>query len=286
MELKPGMTVTLEVVRQTDFGYFLSDGKSDILLHERETKGEVQVGDHVNVFLYSDHEGRMAATMEEPILKLEEVAWLEVVDVREKHGLFFYNGIQRDLFVSIDELPWERSRWPEKGDRLPLEYTWDKKGRLMGRIVGGKKIEEFSERADSTMMHKQLSGYVYQFLDEGARVFTDDRFIAFIHNDEMIKELRYGERVNVRVIFVREDGKINVTMKPLRTEQQAEDAEAIYSYLLSRGGTMPYTDKSFPEDIKKRFGMSKGAFKRALGKLMKEDKIVQRDGWTYVKEKQ
>ncbi len=285
MVLKPGYIVTLNIVRKADFGYFLSNGSTDILLHERETKEELEVGQDVEVFLYHDHEGRLAATMERPILKMDEIAWLEAVHIRQGHGVFFYNGISRDLFVSIDELPFDRNLWPQRGDKLPLEYTWDKKGRLMGKIVYGKRIEDEAMRASSIMMHKELIGHAYQYLDEGVRIFTDDRYIGFLHNDEMTREPRYGERVRVRVIYVREDGKLNVTMKPLRSIQQQEDSERIYAYLQSRNGAMPYSDKSQPDDIEARFGISKGAFKRALGKLLKENKIEQREGWTYIKEK-
>lgn len=284
MELKPGYVVTLEVVRKANFGYFVSDGVVDILLHERETEGELEIGDKVDVFLYHDHQGRLAATMETPLLQVGEVAWLEAVSVKTGHGVFFHNGISRDLFLSMDELPYDRELWPKPGDKLPLSLTWDKKGRLMGRLVRGEPIEAGAKKADSVMMHKEVSGYAYHFLDEGVLLFTDDRYIAFLHNDEMTQEPRYGEYIHARVNFVRDDGRINVTTRPLRSEQQEEDSERIYAFLQERGGSMPYWDKTPPEDIQARFQMSKAAFKRALGKLIKEKKIEQRDGWTYSRE--
>ncbi|TWI56373.1 CvfB family protein [Halalkalibacter nanhaiisediminis] len=286
MELKPGYVVTLEVVRKADFGYFISDGKVDILLHERETSGKLEVGDKVEVFLYHDHQGRLAATMEKPLLQVGEVAWLEAVSVKTGHGVFFHNGISRDLFLSMDELPYDRELWPKPGDRLPLSLTWDKKGRLMGKLVKGEPIEKDAKKADSIMVHKEVAGYAYHFLDEGVLILTDEGYIAFLHNDEMTQEPRYGEYIRARVLFVREDGRMNVTTRPLRSEQQEEDSERIYAFLLERGGSMPYWDKTPPEDIFARFQMSKAAFKRALGKLMKEKKIEQRDGWTHLKEKQ
>ncbi|MCM3761544.1 S1-like domain-containing RNA-binding protein [Alkalihalobacillus oceani] len=284
MELKPGFVVTLEVVRQARFGFFLSDGNIDVLLHQREAKEGVQIGDKVEVFLYQDHQGRLSATMEEPLLKVGEIAWLEAVSVRTGHGVFFHNGIARDLFLSMDELPYDRERWPQPGDKLPLSLTWDKKGRLMARLVRGEPIEKMAKPAPAEMLKQEVGGYAYHFLDEGVRLFTDEGYIAFLHHDEMTVEPRYGEYVQARVIFVREDGKLNVTARPLRSERQQEDSERIYDYLVERGGSMPYWDKTPPEDIKARFQMSKAAFKRALGKLMKENKIEQRDGWTYTKE--
>ncbi|WP_332690813.1 CvfB family protein [Halalkalibacter lacteus] len=283
MDLKPGYTVNLEVIRKASFGYFVSDGKTDILLHEREVTKQVEIGDHVDVFLYHDHQERLAATMEEPFLQVDEVAWLEAVEVKTGHGVFFHNGISRDLFLSMDELPYDREMWPKPGDKLPLSLTWDKKGRLMGKLVKGEPIEQNAQKATADMMNKDVSGFVYHFLDEGALLLTDEGFIAFLHNDEMNGTIRYGEHLKVRVHYVREDGRINVTMNPLRSDQQEEDADRIYSFLKERGGSMPYWDKTPPEDIELRFSISKAKFKRALGKLMKENKIEQRDGWTHLK---
>ncbi|MDT8861436.1 S1-like domain-containing RNA-binding protein [Alkalihalobacillus sp. MEB130] len=283
MSLKPGFTVSLEVVRTANFGFFLSDGQTDILLHEREATREIKVGDRVDVFLYHDHQGRLAATMEQPYLQVGEVAWLEAVEVKTGHGVFFHNGISRDLFLSMDELPYDREMWPRPGDKLPLSLTWDKRGRLMAKLVKGEPVEKTSIQAPKEMMNKEVTGYVYHFLDEGALLLTDEGYIAFLHNDEMQRTPRYGEHLQVRVQFVRDDGRINVTMNPLRSEQQEEDADRIYSFLLERGGSMPYWDKTPPEDIELRFSISKAKFKRALGKLMKENKIEQRDGWTHVK---
>ncbi|MDV2683053.1 S1-like domain-containing RNA-binding protein [Alkalihalophilus lindianensis] len=285
MELKPGYTVTLEVARKAKFGYFLSDGKTDILMHENDVEEEVETGSHIEVFLYHDHQNRLSATTKKPLIQGEGFAWLEVVSVKTGHGLFLFNGISRDLFLSMDELPSDRNLWPKPGDKLPVSYTWDKKGRLMSRLVKGQPIEEQSVRATEDMMSKEVKGHVYHYLDEGAAIFTEEGYLAYLHDNEMIKEPRYGEEVTVRVIYVREDGRINVTMHPLRSERQEDDAEKLVRYMEERGGQMPYWDKSQPEDIKHRFNLSKAAFKRALGKLLKEKKIEQREGWTYLKEK-
>ena len=104
-----------------------------------------------------------------------------------------------------------------------------------------------------------------------------------MHESERSVEPRLGELVKGRVIGVKEDGSLNGSLLPRTHERLDEDAEGILTYLESRGGSMPYWDKSDPEDIQKRFGMSKAAFKRALGRLMKEGKVSQADGWTTVK---
>ncbi|ADC50703.1 hypothetical protein BpOF4_13260 [Alkalihalophilus pseudofirmus OF4] len=287
MELKPGYTVTLKVARQAKFGYFLSDGNTDILLHQNDIEGEeeLEIGSNIEVFLYHDHEKRLSATMKQPIVQGEGFAWLKVVSIKTGHGVFLYNGISRDLFLSMDELPTDRNLWPKPDDVLPVSYTWDKKGRLMARLVKGQPIEEQSKKASEILMNKEVKGRVYHYLDEGAAIFTEEGYLAYLHDNEMSREPRYGEEVTVRVIYVREDGRLNVTMHPLRSERQEDDATKLVRYMEERGGQMPYWDKSQPEDIKHRFNISKAAFKRALGKLLKEGKVEQCDGWTYLKEK-
>ncbi|TSB46789.1 CvfB family protein [Alkalicoccobacillus porphyridii] len=286
MELKPGLTATLTVARKADFGYFLTDGKTDILLHSRETKGDLEIGSTLEVFLYLDHQNRLSATMETPIVKNDEFAWLEVIQVKKGHGVFLYNGIKRDLFVSMDELPGDEIYWPIRGDKLPVSLDWDKKGRLMGVLVRGLPIERLAEKADPIVLNQDISGTIYHYADEGALIFTDKSYLAFLHDDEMIGTYRIGEKIRARVIYVREDGRINVTTKALRSERQKDDAAKLLEYLEANNGSMPFGDKSSPESIKAAFNISKASFKRALGKLIKEGKIEQRHGWTYLKGQQ
>ncbi|GAF65990.1 S1 RNA-binding domain-containing protein [Alkalihalobacillus trypoxylicola] len=284
MEFKPGYNVTLPVERKTNFGYFLKADSEDILLHNHDVTTDIEVGQKINVFLYHDHEGRLAATMEEPIISVGEYAWLEVVGVRTGHGVFLFNGIRRDLFLSMDELPSDRGFWPVKGDKLPVTITWDKRGRMMAKLLRGKPIEEQATEAPETLLNEEVSGFVYHYLDDGALLLSKEGYLGFIHHDEMTEKPRYGQFITGRVAYVRPDGRINLSLKPIRSVQQKEDSERIFSYLIERGGAMPYSDKSNPDDIKARFQLSKGAFKRALGKLLKEGKIEQKDGWTYAKE--
>ncbi|WP_059102686.1 CvfB family protein [Shouchella shacheensis] len=279
--LAPGISKKLEVVRKAAFGYFLSDGTNDILLHNRECTREVEVGEIMDVFLYHDHQNRLSATMEMPIVKNEEMGWLKVVSVKRGHGVFLDNGVSRDLFVSMDELPTERSAWPAAGDHLFVSLTWDKKGRLMGKLVHGAPVTEQAKPADASWLNREVHGTVYHFLDEGAVLLVEEGPIALLHMDEAKAIPRLGESVQGRVQFVREDGRVNMTQRLVRTEQQKTDAENILEFLQKRKGAMPYSDKSTPNDIEERFGLSKAAFKRALGKLMKEGKVEQKDGWTY-----
>ncbi|OIJ22104.1 hypothetical protein BKP45_05360 [Anaerobacillus alkalidiazotrophicus] len=287
MELKPGIVVKLKVARKADFGYFLTNDQEnmeDILLHNRQVTDAIEVGDMIEVFLFHDHQGRLSATMEKPIISLGKFDWLEVVSVKERDGVFLYNGIDRDLFLSMDDLGSDRSLWPKVGDKLPVSLTYDKKGRLMGRLLRGKPVEETAAPAPKSILNGEVTGTIYYFAEKGVFVMTEEGFIAFLHFNETEEELHLGKIISGRVTFVRDDGKINISMQPKAHERRYDDADKIYEILQKRDGGMPYTDKSDPLIIKQKFDMSKGSFKRALGKLLKEGKIYQEDGWTYKKE--
>ncbi|GAF15408.1 hypothetical protein JCM19046_2501 [Bacillus sp. JCM 19046] len=280
--MKPGMSVNLQVAREASFGFFLTDGQVDVLLHERDVTNRPEINDTIEVFLYHDHQNRLSATMKAPIIKNDEMGWLRVVGVRPTHGVFVFNGISRDLFVSMDELPMDRQEWPAEGDFLYCSLTWDKKGRLMGRLVKGSPITDQAIGANQEWLNRDVEGTIYHFLDEGAALLIKDGPIAFLHQDEANGIPRLGQLVKGKVQFVREDGRVNITQRLLRTDQQAADAEQLLAFLDERTNeAMPYTDKSSAEDIKARFGMSKAAFKRALGKLLKAGLVEQRDGFTY-----
>ncbi|MCT8139650.1 hypothetical protein H1D32_19225 [Anaerobacillus sp. CMMVII] len=287
MEFKPGIIVKLKVARKADFGYFLTSEKvdsEDVLLHKRQVTDPIEVGDTVEVFLFHDHQGRLAATMEKPIISLGKFDWLKVVSVNERDGVFLYNGIDRDLFLSMDDLGPDRALWPKVGDKIPVSLIYDKKGRLMGRLLRGTPIEEAAELAPKTILNEEITGTIYSFAEKGVFVMTDQGYVAFLHFNETTDDLHLGKVITARVTFVRDDGKINISMQPKAHERRHDDADKIYDFLLKREGGMPYTDNSDPMIIKQKFDMSKGAFKRAIGKLLKEGKIYQKDGWTYKKE--
>ncbi len=282
--LQAGMIVTLPVSKKADFGYFLKEDDVEILLHHNETTGALlHVGDEIEVFLYHDHENRLAATMEMPFVRLGEYGWLEVVDVSPKMGVFLHNGLKKDLLVFLDDLPKLREEWPQVGDRLLVTLKRDKHGRLLAKPVTEEEIKAFAVPAGSEMRNKWVEGTVYKVILAGAFLFTEDDHILFIHRDEMTERLRLGQTVRCRVSFVRDDGRLNGSMRARKEVQYGEDADRLLHYLVERGGAMPYTDDTPADIIREKFEMSKSSFKRALGKLLKERKIEQDEGWTHLK---
>lgn len=281
--MEAGITKTLKVVREAPFGFFLTDGEEDVLLHHTEISRPIQLEQDIEVFLYQDHEGRLSASLTIPNIQLGQYDWAQVVGVSERLGVFIDIGLQKDILISLDDLPEDIHLWPTVGDRLYCTLTRNNKNRLFGKIAPVEEIELISVAANESLFNKSIKGTVYRILQIGSSIITEEGYLGFIHESERNEELRLGQQVEGRVTNVKEDGSMNVSLLPRTHERLSEDAALIYDYLLERGGSMPYSDKSLPEDIKRRFNMSKGAFKRALGKLIKEDKIIQEDGWTHAK---
>ncbi len=281
---KAGELVQLRVVRTAPFGYFLSNGEQEeIMLHQNEAVGTVKVNDTVEVFLYHDHQNRIAATMQKPKVTLGELGMLEVRDITPRLGAFLDNGIAKDLLLPISELPNMRERWPKKGYKLFVKIDHDKQGRMLARLATEQDMQTLAVPADPTIHHKEVLGRVYHETQLGAYILTEEGYIGMIHRSDMTFALSIGALVSARVTHVREDGRLNLSMKPSKEVSYSIDAESIYTYLKQRDGRMPYGDHSDAEVIQMKFQMSKSAFKRALGKLMKDGLIEQKDGWTHLK---
>ena len=146
MALETGIYHSLRVAREVDFGYFLTDEYEDVLLHESELAGVTPVVDEmITVFLYNDHKGRPAATLERPFLELDDYALLEVMDYSPKMGFFLENGISKQLLLPIDQLPPDRERWPRsnEGYQVLAKMTFDKQGRMLAaRVSDDEEIED------------------------------------------------------------------------------------------------------------------------------------------------
>lgn len=277
----PSMVAVLKAVRENEMGVFLDaqtgNTSDDILLHKTQMTTEVKVGDTVEVFLYRDPKGRLTASMRTPRMKEGQIARLRVINT-SADGAFVDVGAERGIFmpyagmrgkVQVGEIVWAKL------------YT-DKSGRLAVTMEVEDEMRRASRPAQGVVVGDMVHGSVYNYTDQGAFIFTDERFIAFMDNKEITQRPRVGAELDVRVTYVREDGRINVSMRPVKEKAMSVDAQTILTLLESRGGRMPYGDTTSPEVIKARFHISKAAFKRALGMLMKEGRVEQREGWTYL----
>lgn len=278
--------MTLPVSHEKAFGYFLKLGNDEILLHHNEATQTLRPGEEVEVFLYHDHENRLAATMKMPSVREGEYGWLEVVDMNARLGVFLHNEIGKDLLLFLDDLPKLRQEWPRPGDRLLVTLTWDKQGRMLAKLADEDIITRIAKPAPPKMLNHKVVGTVYKLIGAGAFLLTEDEHILFVHRDEMTSPLRLGQTVECRVTFVREDGRLNGSMRARKEVSYEEDANRILQILKDRGGSMPYTDSTDPEILKDKFGISKSAFKRAMGRLLKLGLVEQEEGWTHLKSRE
>lgn len=281
-QLKPSTVAELKIVRTSDMGAFLDAGtgntSDDILLHKTQQTAPVAIGDAVKVFLYRDPKGRLTASMRVPKMREGQIARLKIINV-SKDGAFVDVGAERGIFM-----PFAGMRGKVQiGETIWAKLYSDKSGRLAVTMEVEDELRRASKPATDVKIGDQVHGTVYNYTDQGAFIFTDERHIAFMDNKEITERPRVGQEIEVRVTFVREDGRINVAMRPIKEKAIGVDAEKILTLLQARDGKMPYSDASSPEVLKDKFNISKAAFKRAVGHLIKDGIVEQKDGWTYLK---
>ncbi|NEW05143.1 RNA-binding protein [Paenibacillus sp. SYP-B3998] len=295
MRMEAGTLVTLEVAREVPpNGYFLTDGYQDVLLPYAEIVGSmIKPGDSVEAFLFHDTQDRLMATMKRPHLVMGEVGLLEVVDIHPRFGYFLEIGLGRNLLLPYRNVPELETLRPVVGDKVYATLAHDRQGRLIAKLALEEDLAPLCVRAPSTWSNQWVDARVYRPLQIGTFVICEAGVLGYgviglIAAPERTRLLRVGELVKVRVSFVREeDGRVNLSMRLPKELGRDEDAERILSALKERtNGAMPFSDQTSADMIKDRFGMSKAAFKRAMGKLMKEGLIYQEDNWTYLKQEE
>ena len=283
-ELQSGDVVKLVVKEEQESKYVLTNDNVDIPLNISEVTEPLKVNQKIEVFLYADRRGKLAATTALPHILKGEYGWARVLNVKDREGAYVDIGTSREVLVPAEDLPKLKSLWPEPGNHLYVTLRTDREGGLFGRLATEEKILELYEDADPELFNKNILARPYRLLPVGTFLLgVDTPYRIFVHESERGAEPRLGSDISVRVIEVKEDGTINASMLPRVYERLSDDAEQIFKYLEDVGGKMPFGDKSSPEEIKEMFHMSKGAFKRALGTLMKANRITQEDGWTSIK---
>lgn len=277
---KPGDVVTLKVVRLSENGAFLDAGtgntSDDILLHRFQQTEPVTVGQEVKVYLYLDPAKRLTASMKLPKLKEGQVTYARVISVTRDGGFVDLGG-ERGVFLPYSEM---------RGYVRPEQLVWvklykDKSGRPAVTMRVEEELQRAAKPAENVRVGDKLEGIVYNIVPEGFFLFSKERYIIFLHREQVPGgRLDFGQKVECRATFIRPDGRVNASLRPPKEEALYLDAQRLEKYMRERGGSMPYGDGTPPEIIKQKFDLSKAAFKRALGHLLKEGKIRQEDGWT------
>ncbi len=256
----------LVIVKTVDFGVYLASSQEDrVLLPRKQVPEGSRIGDKVTVFVYRDSKDRMIATVREPKLLMGQVAELEVVQVGQV-GAFLDWGLEKDLM-----LPFKQHRGKVKqGDRVLVSLYIDKSSRLCATMNVYENL-----RTDSPYRKEdKVTGRVYDISDNfGAFVAVDNLYSALIPKKELYGNVELGKDVQARVVQVREDGKLTLSVREKAYLQMDKDAEKILSILDSYDGVLPFNDRVSPQIIKRETDMSKNEFKRAVGRLLKEGKI-------------
>lgn len=278
--IKLGEVQTLEVVKTTDFGVYLCEkdqgDASKILLPKNQVPSTLKLGDEIEVFVYKDSEDRIIATAIIPVLTLGKTAILNVKEVTTI-GAFLDWGLAKDLLLPFKE---QTARVHGGEDVLVALYI-DKSDRLCATM----KVYEYLECDSPYQKEDRVIGIVYEIIEAfGAFVAVDNRYCALIPLKELYRPLNVGDSIEARVIEVKEDGKLDLSIREKAYVQMDSDAEMIFKKLQAASGFLPYHDKSDSEIIKDQFSLSKNAFKRAIGRLMKEGRItISETGITEVK---
>lgn len=269
--IRLGEKQELVVAKRVEFGVYLaqdmeSAAEERVLLPIRQVPDGTQVGDRLEVFIYKDSKDRMIATTKEPKLTLHQVARLTVAQTA-KIGAFLDWGLEKDLLLPFRE---QTAKVREGQEVLAALYI-DKSSRLCATM----NVYEYLSTDSPYHKDDRVEGTVYEISQEfGAFVAVDDKYSGLIPRKEFYGNVRIGERVSARVTSVKEDGKLDLSLREKAYLQIAGDAERVMAVIDSFDGALPFNDKANPEVIRREMQMSKNEFKRAVGNLLKNGRII------------
>ncbi|GAB6106224.1 CvfB family protein [Fusibacter bizertensis] len=256
------------VNRFSDFGPFLShekNGDFEVLLPNKFAPKDLELDSELTVFIYRDSEQRLTATTQIPLLSLGEIGYLEVVS-SIKSGYFLNMGLDKDLYMPYNETKGK----PQKGRKVLVIVYLDNQDQLSASM----KIFNHLQDANHLKIGEHVKGTVYEIKPEmGAFVAVDDKYHGMIPKHELYKEIKEGAKIEARITKVRDDGKVNLSVKEKSAVQINDDIEIVMKALTDAAGVLYLNDESEPDDIKRKLNISKRAYKRAIGRLLKENKI-------------
>lgn len=268
--MEVGAWQSLVCTHKVEFGVYLAERldaprQERVLLPIKQVPETLKTGDSIDVFVYRDSQDRLIATVHEPLLVKGRVAWLEVAEVG-KVGAFLKWGLEKDLFLPFRE----QTRRVQAGEKCLAALYTDKSDRLCATM----NVYEFLDKDSPYKKDDQVRGTVYQISERfGAFVAVDDRYSALIPAKEFYGGVKIGDSVQARVTAVKEDGKLDLSLREKAYLQIGADAERVLDAINRAGGALPFNDKADPEVIREQMNMSKNEFKRAVGNLLKNGRI-------------
>ena len=266
--VKIGKFNELEVIKIVEFGLYLDGGEGiQILLPLRYIIGRPKIGDKINVFVYRDSEQRLIATTEHPLIQVGEFAFLEVVQVNQV-GAFLEWGLMKNLLVPFRE----QKTSMESGKRY-LVYAYI--DNATQRIVASAKIEKFiGNKIAKYRKGSKVDILIYQRTDIGYKVIVDNLFYGMVYHNEIFKAVNIGDKLSAYVKGIRNDNKIDLTLSGYIEDRIYQLTQSIIELLRRNGGRTTLCDSSSPEEIRATLSCSKKDFKKAIGTLLKRNKIT------------
>jgi predicted RNA-binding protein (virulence factor B family) len=262
----------LKVVKEVDFGLYLDGGEQgEILLPIRYVPKDCNVGDEIKVFIYKDSEDRIIATTEKPYVMVGEFACLKVVSVSPV-GAFLDWGLPKDLLVPFSE----QIHKMDEGKRYVVGVYLDE---ASDRIAASAKLDDmlYRESEDDFELNEEVDLFISNRTDLGYQVIINNSHFGLLHNHEVVRPLKRGEKIIGFIRNIRDDGRIDVTLHLKGHEKIDDGIDIVLKVLKTEGGFVGVTDKSPPAVIDAMFGISKGMFKKAIGSLYKSRKITLED---------
>jgi len=262
--IKIGQSYELKVAKRVDYGFYV-DAKElgEVLLPRKHAPRDLSVGDNLEVFLYLDSEDRPIATTQKPKVKVGEFAYLSVLAVTDV-GAFLDWGLDKDVLVPFAE----QHRPMEVGRSYIVTLYVDK---LDGRIVASSKIDKFlaDDKPHDFRPQQEVDLIIANSTELGFKAIINNSHWGVLYKDDVFQRLSFGQSKKGFIKTIRHDGRIDLS---LQGGQKTRDkyAKMILIYLQKQNGFAPVHDKSDPQLISKLFGMSKGAFKKAIGGLYKQ----------------
>jgi len=259
-----GYYYDLNVVKKVDFGFYLdAENLGEVLLPVKFAPQDLTVGDEIEVFLYLDSEGLPVATTQEAYAVVGEFCYLRVVDTTNV-GAFLDWGLDKDILVPFAE----QHRPMEVGKSYLVYLTISD---IDGRIVASSKIDKFldDDAPHNYMPQQPVDLIIANSTHLGYKAIVDHSHWGVLYKNEVFKRLSFGQSIKGFIKHIRPDGKIDLSLQG-GEESRTKNRHIILDYLKSKQGFATVNDRTDPEVITELFGMSKAAFKKAIGGLYKE----------------
>lgn len=267
----------LVVNRFVDFGLYLADDEgAEVLLPKRYLTGEEHEGDVLHVFVYNDSENRPVATTETPYAQVGDFALLRVNQVNQVGAFMDWGLANKELLVPFRE---QRVKMAAGRSYIVYVYVDD----VTERIVASAKLDKFLDNKMPRYYHRQkVEVLVVQRTELGYKVIVNNLHWGLLYSNEIYGDINIGDRRVAYIKQVRRDGKIDVTLEMIEKQRVEHLSDAIVAYLQAHGGAMDFTDKSEPQAILATFQCSKKDFKKAIGLLYKQKKVMLGEQTTLV----